>query len=114
MTAESDGNPELLRLREKAARFYFKELTGWLSDWIEGISPEDDPHVDADVRDLYKLLVETRREGERAVLSAAEAFASVTIIQARLAEASRLAEALSNVDANPAIAVNLAGQHDVL
>lgn len=91
MTAASGAHPELLRLREKAARFYFKELTGWLVDWIEGISPEDDPHVDADVRDLYKLLVETRREGERVVLEAAEAFANATILQARLAET--LAEA---------------------
>lgn len=60
---------EFLFLREKAARFYFKELTGWLADWTEGISADDDLHVDPDVVDLYKLLVETRKDGARAAMT---------------------------------------------
>jgi hypothetical protein len=50
-------------MREKAARFYFKELTGELDDWVEG--RDDGPGVDPDVKSLAILLEEVYRSGQR-------------------------------------------------
>jgi hypothetical protein len=48
-------------LREKAARFYFKHLTGDMEDWIEG--REDGSRIDEDVRSLADLLKEVHDDG---------------------------------------------------
>jgi len=50
-------------LRERAARFYFKTLTGELDDWVEG--RDDGPGVDDDVKALAVLLEEVYRMGQR-------------------------------------------------
>ena len=49
-------------LREKAARFYYKELDGRLEDWIEGRDAGAD--LDPDVLALALLLEEVYRLGQ--------------------------------------------------
>lgn len=54
----------LAKLREKAVRFYYRSPTAAHYDWIEhGNTTETDDRVDADVRDLARLLFEVYELG---------------------------------------------------
>lgn len=56
--------------REKAAHFYYKNLTGAIEDWIEEQSNGLD--IDSDVVDLANLLHEIYKQGYDEGFNAAE------------------------------------------
>jgi len=56
-----------MNFREKASLFYFKFLTGTMSDWVT--SGEDDPTIDPDVKALAVLLEEVYKQGQQDALA---------------------------------------------
>lgn len=55
--------PSQTWLRETAARFYYKHLSGVMRDWIDGSVDHEGAGVDPDVVDLSKLLETVYEKG---------------------------------------------------
>ena len=59
-------------LREKAARFYWKNLPGWLGDWVDDGEDVVNELSFEDVADLHRLLVEVYELGARSTQASAK------------------------------------------